>query len=75
MFESHESNENKAMVASSPGLGMLENSCLATSSPRGVLVGVNVAQGGDLSGYLRFLQKTERGQRLLTFKGWGVNGR
>ena len=47
----------------------------ALGGPRGVLVGVDVAQGEDLSGYFRFLQKTERGQRPLTFRGWGVNGR
>ena len=43
--------------------------------PREVLFGVDVAQREDLEGYVRFLQKTEKGQRLLTFKGWGVNGR
>ena len=47
----------------------------ALGGPRGVLVGVDVAQRGDLGGYFRFLQRTERGQRPLTFKGWGVNGR
>ena len=43
--------------------------------PREVLFGVDVAQREDLEGYFRFLQKTEKGQRLLTFEGWGVNGR
>ena len=43
--------------------------------PREVLFGVDVARIEDLEGYFRFLQKTEKGQRPLTFKGWGVNGR
>ena len=43
--------------------------------PREVLFDVDVAQREDLEGYFRFLRKTEKGQRLLTFEGWGVNGR
>ena len=43
--------------------------------PREVLFGVDVAQREDLEGYVRFLQTTEKGQRPLTFRGWGVNGR
>ena len=39
------------------------------------LFGVDVAQREDLEGYVRCVQKTEKGQRLLTFKGWWVNGR
>ena len=47
----------------------------ASGGSREVIVGVDVAQGEDLGGYFRFLQKTERGQRPLTFRGRGVNGR
>ena len=43
--------------------------------PREVLFGVDVDQREDLEGDFWFLQKTEKGQRLLTFEGWGVNGR
>ena len=52
-----------------------DGSWAASGGPREVLVGVNLTQGENLGGYFRFLQKTEKGQRLLTFKGWGVNGR
>ena len=43
--------------------------------PREVLFGVDDVQSEDLGGYVLCLQKTEKGQRLLTFEGWGVNGR
>ena len=52
-----------------------EGSWAALWGPREVLFGVDVAQREELSGYFRFLQKTEKGQRPLTFRGWGVNGR
>ena len=42
--------------------------------PPEVLFGRDVARRKDLEGYFRFLQKTEKGQRLLTFEGWSVNG-
>ena len=42
---------------------------------REALLGVDITQGKDLKGYFCFLQKTEKGQRMLTFKGWRVNGR
>ena len=38
---------------------------------REALLGVDITQGKDLVVYFRFLQKTEKGQRLLTFKGGG----
>ena len=47
----------------------------ASGGPREVLIVFDLAQGDDLSGYFRFLQKTEKGQRPLTFMGVGVNGR
>ena len=52
-----------------------EGSWAALWGSREVLFGVDVAQREDLEGYFRFLQKTEEGQRLLTFEEWGVNGR
>ena len=54
---------------------LAEGTLGSLGGPREVLFGVDVAQREDLEGYVRFLQKTEKGQRLLTFKGWGVNGR
>ena len=41
-------------------------SLAALWGPRGVLVGVDIAQGEDLGGCFRFLPKTEKGQRPLT---------
>ena len=43
--------------------------------PREVFIGINLAQGEDIGGYFLFSQRTKRGQRPLTFKGWWVNGR
>ena len=43
--------------------------------PREVLLGVDVAQREVLGAYFRCLQKHAKGQRPLTFRGWGVNGR
>ena len=47
----------------------------ASWGPREVFIGINLAQGEDIGGYFWFLQRTERGQRPLTFRGRGVNGR
>ena len=52
-----------------------EGSWAALWGPQEDLFGVDVAQREDLRGYFRFLQKTEKGQRPLTFRGGGVNGR
>ena len=43
-----------------------EGSWAALWGPREVLFGVDVAQREELSGYFRFLQKTEKGQWPLT---------
>ena len=47
----------------------------ALGGPREVLIGVDLAQGEDLGGYVRGFQNTDKGQRPLTFRGWGGNGR
>ena len=46
-----------------------EGSWAALWGPQEVLFGVDVAQREELRGYYRFLQKTQKGQRPLTFRG------